>query len=310
MKIIFMGTPDFAVKILETLSLSNDIVAVVTQPDKVSGRKNEINISPVKNWALNNQILLFQPNNIKKEYSDILKLDCDIIVTAAYGQIIPSELLNFPKYKCINVHASLLPKYRGGAPIQRAILNGESETGISIIYMTEKMDAGKIIMQKSLLIGDDMYQDELFYELSILGASMILDCLHKIESNLIAPIEQDEAQVTYAPNIKKEDEKIIFSKTALQIKNQVRALNPNPGCFFEMDNKTIKIYKVEVSETKHEAEEGTVLDVQKDKFLVSCSSSSVIEVLELQLEGKKRMPARDFLNGVGRTLVYKGKNIK
>lgn len=309
MKVIFMGTPDFAVKIVDEVSLKHDVVLVVTQPDKLVGRKKELTPSAVKRWALDKNIPIFQPDNIKIDFDVILNQECDIIITAAYGQIVPDIVLNHPKYKAINVHASLLPKYRGGAPIQKALLNGDKETGISIIYMTSKMDAGDIIMQKSLIIEESDYQDDLFDKLGILGASMINKCLEEIEKNLIKPVIQDEAKVTYAPNIKKEDEKIDFNKTAFKIKCQVRALNPNPGCYFEIDDKKIKVHKVNVIDSKVEGKVGQIISVGKDSFSIICGDKSLLEILELQLEGKKKMTTRDFLNGVGRNIVFENKKI-
>lgn len=310
MKVIFMGTPEFAVKIVEKISLNHEVVLVVTQPDKLAGRKNELMASAVKKWAIDKRIPIYQPTSIKKEFNTILNNKCDIIVTAAYGQIVPDIILNHPKYKAINVHASLLPKYRGGAPIQKALLNGDEVTGISIIYMTSKMDAGDIIMQKSIKIDENDYQNNLFDKLGDLGSIMISECLEKIEKNLVETVPQNEEFVSYAPNIKKEDEKILFTKNAFQIRNQVRALNPNPGCYFELDDKKIKVFKVNSLLIESKYESGQIIDIKKDSFFIACAEQSAVEILELQLEGKKKMSVRDFLNGTGRNIILKDKKIQ
>ena len=206
MKIIFMGTPAFAVPILDKIREKHEVILVVTQPDVYNIKKKKFTHSEVKEYALKNDLPLFQPEKIRVDYQKIIDLDVDLIVTAAYGQIVPEEVLNHPKYKAINVHGSILPKYRGGAPIQRAIINGDKETGITIMYMAKKMDAGDIIKISKIPILDTDNQDTVFSKLSILGSEMINDVISDIANNKVTPIKQNEEEVTFAYNLTKEDE--------------------------------------------------------------------------------------------------------
>src|SRR5690554_6109246 len=247
-----MGTLDFAVNILQVLIDSEySVVGVVTQPDRLVGRKKVLTPPPVKKLALENNISVFQPERIKNNYKQVIDWHPDIIITCAYGQIIPKELLELPEYKAINVHASLLPKYRGGAPIHRAIIDGEKETGISIMYMDEKMDEGNIISQEKIEIKKDYNVGTLHDKLSLIGAKLLMETLPSIFSNTNKSIKQDNAKATYAYNIKPEDEKIIWDKNSEQIYNQIRGLNPWPGAYTLLDNKRVKVYKsIEVSNNK------------------------------------------------------------
>ena len=228
MRVVFMGTPNFSVPILEALIKEYEVVLVVTQPDKEVGRKKILTPSPIKEVALNNNIEVFQPIKIKEDYQKIIDANPDIIITAAYGQIIPKIILDYPKYKCVNVHASLLPKYRGGAPIHWAIINGDEYAGVTIMYMAEKMDAGDIISQDKIKI-NDLNTSELTNELSILGRDLLLKTLPNIFSNNINPIKQNENEVTFAYNISKEDEKINFNNDCVKVYNQIRGLSLVPG---------------------------------------------------------------------------------
>ena len=246
-RIVFMGTPEFSVPVLEGLIESYQVVGVVTQPDKEVGRKKEIRFSPVKETAIKNQIPVFQPQNIKKEYEEILNLKPDLIVTCAYGQIIPKVLLDFPKYRCINVHASLLPKLRGGAPIHKAIINNYLRTGITIMYMVEKMDAGDIIAQRETIIEKEDNVGTLHDRLSLMGKELLLETIPDLIKGKIKPIPQNEEEVTYAWNITREEEKIDFTKPTLDIYNQIRGLSPFPGSYAILDGKIVKIYASRIS---------------------------------------------------------------
>ena len=221
----------------------------------------------------------------------------DIIVTCAYGQIIPEEILEYPKFGCINVHASLLPKYRGGAPIHRAILNGEKETGITIMYMAEGMDDGDIISQEKVVIRDDETVGELHDELSKLGPKLLLETLPSIFNGTNSRIKQDDSQVSLAKIIKKEDEILDFNDLSINIYNKVRGLNPFPGAYSILDNKRVKIYKSRIESDKSNKEPGTIIDVLKDGIAVKTQDGKII-IEELKMEGKKKMSSKEFLNGV------------
>lgn len=297
LKIIFMGTPEFSVNILEGLIKNYDVVGVVTQPDKEVGRKHEIKYSPVKEVALEHKIKVYQPTNIKKEYQDLLKESVDMIITCAYGQIIPKELLEFPKYGCINVHASLLPKLRGGAPIHKAIINNYQRTGITIMYMVEKMDAGDIISQIDTPIFPNDNVGILHDRLSQMGTKLLLDTIPNIISGNINPVKQNDEEATYAWNIKREEEKIDFNKSTIDIYNQIRGLNPWPGAYSTLDGNIVKIYNARISEsfftTKKNGEIGKIYD---DGIGVSTHDGEII-ITELQIAGKKKMTVKEYLNG-------------
>ena len=309
MKIIFMGTPDFAVPILERIACCHEVVLVVTQPDTYSPRKRRFLPSPVKEFALVKGLALLQPESIKKEAEAIMSRPCDLIVTAAYGQFVPKRLLEFPKYGAINVHGSLLPKYRGGAPIQRALMNGEEKTGISIIYMTPKMDAGDILMQREIAISEADDADSLFRKLSLLGSEMILEAIEGLEKGTITPVKQDESLVTFAPNLTKEDEILDFKKPAREVLNRIRGLASNPGAYFLFEGVQIKAYAGRVSPEGTDGKPGRIVSVKKDAFGISCGAGTVLEITEVQVPGKKRMSVRDFLNGSGRDLISIDKEI-
>ena len=297
LKVLFMGTPDFSVNVLQGLIENCDVVGVVTQPDKEVGRHKEIRFSPVKELALKNDIRVYQPKNIKEEYEDLLKLDVDMIVTCAYGQIIPKVLLDFPKYKCINVHASLLPKLRGGAPIHKAIINNYPRTGVTIMYMAEKMDAGDIISQVETPILKTDNVGTLHDRLSELGTKLLLETIPNIVSGNINPVKQNEEEVTYAWNISREEEKIDFNKDTIDIFNQIRGLNPWPGAYALLDGIVVKIYNSYISDsfftTKKNGEIGKVYD---DGIGISTKDGEII-ITELQFAGKRKMTVKEYLNG-------------
>lgn len=294
MRVVFMGTPNFSVPILEALIKEYEVVLVVTQPDKETGRKKILTPSPIKEVALKNNIEVFQPIKIREDYQKIIDSKPDIIITAAYGQIIPKNILDYPKYKCINVHASLLPKYRGGAPIHWAIINGEEYAGVTIMYMAEKMDAGDIITQDKLLI-KEMNTTELTNELSILGRDLLLKTIPLIISNKINPIKQNDSEVTFAYNISKEDEKINFNNDCIKVYNQIRGLSLIPGGYFIYNDKKVKIYSSTYEIKEIDAKIGEVVDT--NKRLGIKVKNGVIYPLTIQLEGKNKMSIKDFYNG-------------
>ncbi|MCR5307407.1 MAG: methionyl-tRNA formyltransferase [bacterium] len=295
MRIVFMGTPSFAVPILEALIKEYEVVLVVTQPDKEVGRKKILTPSPVKEVALNNNIEVFQPTKIKEDYQKILDSNPDIIITAAYGQIIPKTILDYPKYKCVNVHASLLPKYRGGAPIHWAIINGDEYAGVTIMYMAEKMDAGDIISQDKLLIGEDD-TTTLTNRLSLLGRDLLLKTLPDIFSGNINPIKQNETEVSFAYNISKEDEKINLNNTCKMVYNQIRGLSTTPGGYLIYNDKKVKVYSSTFIEKEIDGEIGEI--VESNKKLGIKVKNGVIYPLTIQLEGKNKMSIKDFYNGM------------
>ena len=298
LKVVFMGTPDFCVPILESLIENCNVIGVVTQPDKEVGRKKEIKFSPIKEVAIKHSIKVFQPIKIRKEYDDILNLKPDIIITCAYGQIIPKEILDYPRLGCINVHASLLPKLRGGAPIHHAIIDGYDETGITIMYMDEGMDSGDIIEQSKTIIEDSDTVGTLHDRLSIMGKDLLLETLPSIVNKTNKRIKQDENEVTFGFNIKREEELINFNKTRREVFNQIRGLNPFPGSYFILNEKIVKVYKVEeIDDNKYlNKENGEIVKLDKESFYIKVKDG-LIRVLEIKLEGKKKMNVLDYLNG-------------
>ena len=296
-KIVFMGTPKLSVPILEALIEKYNVIGVVTQPDKEVGRKRILTPSPVKECALKYNIPVFQPRRIRKEYEDIKALNPDIIVTAAYGQIVGMELLDSPKFRSINVHGSLLPKYRGGAPIQRSIMNGDEYTGITIMYMEKGMDSGDILSQRALKIEDVDNNETVFEKMSYLGRDLLLETLPKLINGEITPIKQNEDEVTYAYNIEPEEEQLDFTKSAKEVFNHIRALSPAPGAYFMLKGEKIKIYSSCVTELTHDTEIGSIINVSKKGFMIACGNNTVLDILEIQQTGKNKISARDFANG-------------
>lgn len=297
-KILFMGTPEFSVNVLQGLIENYEVVGVVTQPDKEVGRKHEIKFSPVKELAIKHDIKVYQPSHIKSEYEDLLKHPVDFIVTCAYGQIIPKELLEFPKYGCINVHASLLPKLRGGAPIHKAIINNYPRTGVTIMYMVEKMDAGDIISQVDTPIFPEDNVGTLHDRLSIMGTKLLLETIPNIISGNIHPVKQNEEEVTYAWNITREEEKIDFNRSTIDIYNQIRGLNPWPGAYALLDQNVVKIYASRISDSFFTTRKnGEIGKIYEDGIGVSTKDGEII-ITELQFAGKRKMSAKEYLNGV------------
>lgn len=297
-KVVFMGTPDFAVPVLEGLIENYEVVGVVSQPDKRVGRKQELVNTPIKEVALKHNILVFQPEKIKEDYEDILKLNPDIIVTCAYGQIIPSTILDYPRLGCINVHASLLPKLRGGAPIHKAIIDGYSKTGITIMYMDKKMDNGDIISTSETEILDSDNLESLHDRLSIMGRDLLLETMPSIINGTNKRIKQNEEEVTYAYNIKREEEHIDLSKTRREVFNQIRGLSPVPGANLLVDGDEFKIYRAEISERKFTNKEiGEVTGLYKEGIGVMTQDGEII-LTDIKPFGKKRMSASSYINGL------------
>lgn len=304
-EIIFMGTPEFSVPVLEGLISKYKVRAIVTQPDKPVGRHGKIKYSPVKEVALKHNILCLQPNKIREVLQEINVMAPDLIITCAYGQILPLELLLIPRLGCINVHASLLPKLRGGAPIHHAIIDGYTKTGVTIMYMAEGMDSGDIISQREIEISDDDTAASLHDKLSIIGRDLLLDTLPSIIDGTNKRMPQDESEVTYGFNISRKDEKIDFSKTKRKIVNQVRGLNSWPGAYCTFDGKIMKVWKCyRTDEVYDRALPGEITAIYPDGFGVKCGNGEVV-FTEVQPEGKKKMMASDFINGYHGNLVGK-----
>lgn len=297
-KVLFMGTPEFATKILEKLIENCTVVGVVCQPDKEVGRKKILTKCPVKVMAENNNIKVFQPIKLKDEYQDILKVNPDIIITCAYGQMLNEEFINYPKYKTINVHASILPKLRGGAPIQRAIMEGFEETGITIMRTDKGMDSGDIITSKSLIIEEKDNGLSLSNKLSVLGANLLIETLPSIFNETCSYIKQNEEEKTFAKIITKEDEYLSFNDTCFNIYNKVRALYPNPCCYSYLDGERVKIYEVEKG-TNTCGINGKIVEIYDDGIGVSCKDGEII-IKSLQVAGKKVMSSKEYLNGVNK----------
>ena len=299
-KIVFMGTPDFAVPIFNALAENYNVVAVVTQPDKRVGRKQILTPTPVKEASALYNIPVLQPVKIRNEYEEVLKYEPDMIVTCAYGQILPKELLDYPKYKCINVHASLLPKLRGGAPIHHAIMDGYDKTGITIMYMDTKMDTGDIISKSETDITKDDTLGSLHDRLSEMGKDLLLETLPNVINGTINPIKQDESAATYGYNITKEDEKIDFNKSNIEIDNKVRALNPTPGAYTTINGKRMKVYDVRLSDRYYaNTKPGTIVGFEKDGIRVVAGNKEII-LTDIAIEGKKRCLVKDYLNGINK----------
>lgn len=298
LRVVFMGTPSFAVPVLKGLIDNYNVVLVVCQPDRKKDRKGNVVIPDTKRVALEHNIDVFQPLKVKEEYQTILDYKPDIIITVAYGQFIPKVIIDYPKYGCINVHGSLLPKLRGGAPIHWAIINGFKETGMTIMKMSLKMDAGDIIAQQSLEIGEDEILDSLYERMSILGRDLLLKTMPSIIDGTFKYFKQNEEEVTFGYNVTKEETKIDFGKNALEIKNLVRGLNSVPGAYCFMGDKRMKVFEVEVIDKRYDGNEyGKIDSVTDDGMIVSCRDGYV-KILDIALEGKKRCRVHDYFNGV------------
>ena len=305
-KIIFMGTPDFSTKVLEMLIAEHNVIAVVTQPDRPVGRKRTLTPPPVKEVAVKHGLPVYQPEKLaqSEDLEKLIALDADLIVTAAFGQILPESLLNAPKLGAINVHASLLPKYRGGAPIHQAIIDGQKETGISIMYMVKKLDAGDIISQRAIAIEDQDDVGSMHDKLSFLGADLLKETLPSIINGTNQRIEQNEDEATFASNISRDQEKIDWSQSAEAIYNQIRGLSPWPVAYTKMDDGNLKVYASRIEQGKT-GEPGTIIETTKKAITVATGSGDAIALTDIQVAGKKRMLTANYLSGVQTSLVGK-----
>lgn len=297
-KVVFMGTPEFSIPVLEMLIENTNVVLVVTQPDSYVGRKHELKYTPVKECALKHNIPVFQPEKVREETDEILKYNPDIIITCAYGQIIPSVLLDTPKYKAVNVHASLLPKLRGGSPLHRCIIDGYSETGVTIMYMAPGMDDGDIITQKSIKIEDTDNVGTIHDKLSILGRDLLLETLPSIFNGTNGRTRQDENEVTFAYNIKREEEKLDFNEKAREVFNHIRGMYPFPVSYTTLNGEIIKICESKIG-PKTSGTVGEIISIYDNGIGVKCSDTEII-ITKLKPSGKKEMMARDFINGRGK----------
>nr|WP_295971975.1 methionyl-tRNA formyltransferase [uncultured Bacillus sp.] len=301
-RIIFMGTPDFSVSILrQIIEDGYEVIAVVTQPDRPVGRKKILTPPPVKVEAEKLGISVYQPEKIRRpeELAPILALKPDLVVTAAFGQILPKELLEAPRFGCINVHASLLPELRGGAPIHYSIIQGKEKTGVTIMYMVEKLDAGDMLARVEVPILEDDNVGTLHDKLSAAGAKLLSDTIPKLLEGKLTPIPQNEEQATFAPNIKREQEKIKWDQNGEGIYNQIRGLNPWPVAYTTLHGSVLKIWQAaKTAADKHETP-GTIIKVENDGFTVATGNETAIKVTELQPSGKRKMNAEQYLRGSG-----------
>lgn len=311
-KLVFMGTPAFSVPILEgLLEEGYEVVAVVSQPDRPVGRKKIITPTPVKEAAVKHGLLVLQPEKISgsEEMEKIIALQPDVIITAAFGQFLPEKLLQAPVHGAINVHASLLPKYRGGAPVHYSIINGEKETGVTIMEMIKKMDAGGIYAQESLPITKQDDVGTMFEKLSALGKQLLLKTLPDILNGNLSPRPQDESKVTFSPNITREQEAIDWNKTAEEIDNQVRGMRPWPIAFTTYEQTRWKLLNVEALAEKTTAEPGTIIKKDKKNLWIACGKQTVLAIKELQPAGKGKQAINEFLNGSGQQVMI-GQQVK
>lgn len=300
MKLIFMGTPDFSVGTLEALiAAGHEITLVVSQPDKPKGRGHELAPTPVKETALKHGLKVFQPKRLRdpETVKTLEETPADAIVVIAFGQIVPASILHMKKYGCINVHGSLLPKYRGAAPIQWAVIDGEMESGVTIMQMDEGLDTGDMLLKGSVVLDEKETSGSLFDKLSALGASLCVEALEKLEKGELTPEKQGESPTEYARMLTKEMGELDFSRDAVTLERLIRGFNPWPSAYTRLGDKTLKIWAADVCEKQDPKKQpGTVTEVAKQDFTVACGEGA-LKITELQLQGKKRMDAAAFLRG-------------
>ncbi|MBU1144638.1 MAG: methionyl-tRNA formyltransferase [Firmicutes bacterium] len=312
MKIVFMGTMEFAVPILEGLKEKYEVSLVVTQPDRPFGRKQTLKYLPIKKAAIRLNIPLFQPESIKKDYKRVLEEKPDMIIVCAYGQMIPSIILEYPRYHAINVHASLLPKFRGGAPMHKAIQLGETFSGVTVMYMAKKMDSGMILSQRETAILDTDDVGTLQTKLSIMGKELLLETIPLILNNQITPIEQKESLVTFAYNIKPEEEHLNLNLSAKEIYNHVRGFHPWPLTFVMIDEYILKTHSIKIVPNPQVSKSfvpGQIIKADKSNVYIN-TGDGVISLEKVQLQGKKVMDISSFMNGIGKSLFIEGKILK
>lgn len=299
MRIAFMGTPDFSVECLKALAESkHEVVGVFCQPDKPVGRKQELKMPDVKIEALKHNFKIFQPTSLKngKGIELLKEIEPDLIIVVAYGKILPQDVLDYPKYGCINIHASILPKYRGASPIHHSVLNGDAETGVTSMQMDAGVDTGDILLARKIPIGINDTTLEMFEKLSVLGAQTMLETIDALEKGELKPIKQNEAEATHAGMLSKEDGEIDWSQSAFSVHNKIRGLYSWPGAFTKLDGKILKLHSSVLSDEKGNNISGEVVDAN-GKIVVACGDNKCVELKTVQLEGKKRMDAVSFLNG-------------
>lgn len=298
MKVVFMGTPEFAVPTLQALIDHHQVIGVVTQPDKQRGRGKKVQFPPVKEKAVEYDLPVYQPVKAREEeFVSVLRdLNPDVIVVVAYGQILPESILNIPKYGCINVHGSLLPKYRGAAPIQWSVLDGEEKTGITTMYMEKGLDTGDMIDKVELTLDPKETAGSLHDKLMVMGADLLLETLEKLENGTAVRTKQDDSLSCYAKMLTKDMGQVDFSKSAIEIERLIRGLNPWPSAYTSMDGKTMKLWDADVTPYDGDAEPGTIVDVTKEA-IVAATGEGALALKEIQLAGKKRMKVSAFLLG-------------
>lgn len=299
MKVVFMGTPDFAVPVLEALIKNHEVVAVVSQPDKPKGRGKKLQPTPVKAVAEANNIPVYQPERIKNdEFVDFLeKIEADIYVVVAYGQLLSQRILDIPKYGCVNVHGSLLPKYRGAAPIQWSIIDGEEKTGVTIMYMVKKCDAGDMILKKEIEIDSEDTYETLHDKMAPVGAEALIEALDSIEKGQAKAEKQDDSLSCYASMITRDMGIIDWSKSSKEIKNKIRGFNPVPAAYTNYGEDILKIFNVDILEGYDNGEIGEILAVDKKKGFVVKTGNGAVMVTEIQAKGGKRMNCADYMRG-------------
>ena len=301
MRVVVMGTPDFAVQSLNALvDAGHEVTAVITQPDRPKGRGNKMAFPEVKTRALELGLPVHQPDSVKDgAFLELLKsYDPEVIVVVAFGRILPQAVLDLPQYGCVNVHGSLLPEYRGAAPIQRAVLDGRKETGVTTMRMDIGMDTGDMLMQATLPITDEDTTGTMFDKLAELGGKVLIDTLAGLENGTVVPVKQDDSKATHAARILKEDEVIRWEDSAEKIFCQIRGLSPAPGAYTWWNGERLKLWKARISDRETGKAPGTVVAISKNALTVQ-TGKGCLEVLELQPAGKKAMPAQAFSNGAG-----------
>lgn len=300
MNVVFMGTPDFAVEALKALISKHKVLAVITQPDKQKGRGKKMMFPPVKECALENNIPVYQPEKVRdEEFCKVLEdFKADIFVVVAYGQILPENILNMPKYGCINVHGSLLPKYRGAGPIQWSIIDGEEKTGVTIMYMEKGLDCGDMILKKEIVIEDNETFETLHDKMALVGADALLEALELFEKGEVKAEKQDDSLSTYAPKITKETGHIDWSKSSKEIRNLIRGLNPTPCAYTYYGEEVFKIwFAEEISDKEYKGQAGEIVEIINKKGFVVKTGDTALHITEIQAKGGKRMNTADYLRG-------------
>ncbi len=301
MKVVFAGTPDFSVPSLKTLIEAEDIdlAAVITQPDKRRGRGKKVRYTPVKKEALKHDIKVLQPKDINSEESinKLEEMDIDLMTVVAYGQILSKQLLTLPQKGCINLHASLLPEYRGSSPIQQAIMDGKDKTGVTTMFMDEGLDTGDIIAQREVPIHKDYNAGDLHDKLAAVGAELLKETVLKFQNGKITKIKQDDSQASYTHQLSKDDGRIDWKKSSQDLYYFVKAMNPWPGSFTYLDNKLLKLFQVKPLDKNTKKAPGTVIEADPEKGLYIQTGEGLLKIEKLQLAGKKRMATDDFLRG-------------